>query len=81
MYDAFVWNWSKNAICDDVIFNAYCINDAIGNEVQWFTTEKQVVLGMNSLEFQSYIVFIDGMFIKIHKLWNDGADKIWFNGH
>jgi hypothetical protein len=36
---------------------------------------------MNLLEFQGYIMFIDGMFIKIYKLWNDGVDKVWFNGH
>jgi hypothetical protein len=33
MHDAFIWDWSKNAICDDVIFIAYYINDAIGNEI------------------------------------------------
>ncbi len=36
---------------------------------------------MNLLEFKGYVVFIDGMFIKICKLWNDGANKVWFNGH
>ncbi len=35
MYDAFIWNWSKSAVCDDVIFITYCINDAIGNEAKW----------------------------------------------
>jgi hypothetical protein len=33
MYDAFVWNWSKNAICDDAIFTTSCIIDAIGDEI------------------------------------------------
>ncbi len=33
MYDAFVWNWSKSAICDDVIFTSSCIIDAIGDEI------------------------------------------------
>jgi hypothetical protein len=33
MYDAFVWNWSKNVVCDDVIFIAYHINDVIGDEI------------------------------------------------
>jgi hypothetical protein len=31
IYDAFVWNWSKNAICDNAIVSY--INDAIGNEI------------------------------------------------
>jgi hypothetical protein len=33
MYDAFVWNWSKNVVCEDVIFIAYCIINAIGDEI------------------------------------------------
>jgi hypothetical protein len=40
MYDAFVWNSSKSAVCDDAIFIASCINDAIGNEIQWPTTQE-----------------------------------------
>ncbi len=38
MYDAFTWNWSKNVVCDDAMFIASCINNAIGNEIQWSTT-------------------------------------------
>jgi hypothetical protein len=33
MYDAFTRDWSKSAICDDAIFIAYYIYDAIGNEI------------------------------------------------
>jgi hypothetical protein len=33
MCDAFVWNWSKNVVCDDVIFIAYYITYAIGDEI------------------------------------------------
>jgi hypothetical protein len=43
MYDAFVWNWSKNVVCDDVIFIAYCINDAIGDEIQCPITQEHVI--------------------------------------
>jgi len=80
MYDAFVWNWSKSDVCDDAIFIASCIDDVIGNEIWWPTTHEQVVLGTNLAKFQCYIGFIDGTFIKIHKPWNDGAHKFWFNG-
>jgi hypothetical protein len=38
MYEAFVWNWLKNAVCDDVIFITSYIVDAIGDEIQWPTT-------------------------------------------
>ncbi len=34
----------------------------------------------NLEEFQGCITLIDGMLIKIHKSWNDGAHKVWFNG-
>jgi hypothetical protein len=67
IYDAFVWNWSKNVVCDDAIFIAYCINDAIGNEIQWPITQEQVVFGTNLAKFQGFIGFIDGTFIKIRK--------------
>ncbi len=30
MYNAFMWNWSKNNLCDDVVFIKSCINDALG---------------------------------------------------
>jgi len=43
MYDAFVWNWSKNVVCDDVIFIAYHINDVIGDEIWCLITQEQVV--------------------------------------
>jgi hypothetical protein len=37
------------------------------------------MLGMNLVEFQGCIEFIDGMLIKICKSWNDGTNKVWFN--
>jgi len=43
-YDAFLWNWNKNAINDDGIFIAFCINSAITDEIQWPTIEKCRVL-------------------------------------
>ncbi len=51
MYDEFVWNWSKNAICDDAIFIASCINDTIRNDIRWPIAQERVVLGMNLVEF------------------------------
>jgi len=33
MYDVFLWNWSKGVICDDTIFIAFCVDDAIGDEI------------------------------------------------
>jgi hypothetical protein len=33
MYVAFMWNWPKYALCDDVIFIASCMNDALEDEI------------------------------------------------
>ncbi len=51
MYEAFVWNWSKNAICDDAIFIASCVDDAIGDEIQWPIAQEWVVLATNLAKF------------------------------
>jgi hypothetical protein len=34
-YDTFMWNWSKFALCDDALFIASWINNALGNGIQW----------------------------------------------
>jgi hypothetical protein len=43
-YDAFLWNWNKNAINDDGIFIASCINFAIVDEIQLPIIEECRVL-------------------------------------
>jgi hypothetical protein len=54
MYDAFVWNWSKNVVCDDVTFIAYYINDAIGDEISCPITQEQVVRHKINLPLTTY---------------------------
>jgi len=44
MYDAFLWNWSKNVICDAIFIASY-INDAIGDEIWWFIVYGNIKLG------------------------------------
>ncbi len=39
----------------------------LGMKYEW------IVLGATILKFQGYIVFIDGMLIKIHKPYNDAT--------
>jgi hypothetical protein len=60
MYDAFMWNWSKFALCDDAIFIASCINHAL---------EERVTLGAHLQEIPRCIGFIDGTLIEICKPW------------
>jgi hypothetical protein len=43
-YDASMWNWSKSALCDDALFIASCINNALDNEVHWPIVEEKVSL-------------------------------------
>jgi len=79
MYDAFLWNWSKNVVCDAIFIASY-INDAIGDEIWWFIIYENIKLGTTIPKFEGCIEFIIGMFIKIHKPWIDVACKDWFNG-
>ena len=34
-YDSYHWNWSANSICDDAIFIASCVCEAISDEIRW----------------------------------------------
>ncbi len=79
-YDAFLWNQNKSAINDDGIFIASCINFAIFHEIWWPIIVKCRVLAMQLPQFQGCIGFIDGIFIKIHKPWNNPTHRSWFNG-
>jgi hypothetical protein len=40
MFDAFMWNWNKSNVCDDAIFIASCISEALSNEIQWPIIEE-----------------------------------------
>jgi hypothetical protein len=50
-YDAFLWKWSKNAINDDGIFIASCINFAIADEIWWPTIGECWVLATQLPQF------------------------------
>jgi hypothetical protein len=34
MYNAFMLNWEKNAICDDIIFITFYINEVLSHEIR-----------------------------------------------
>jgi hypothetical protein len=72
MYDAFMWNWNKNVICDDVVIIASCINEAIGNKIQW--RKMDYVWYTYSWVPRLYQGLID------RKPSNNDAHKTWFNG-
>jgi len=47
MYVAFMWNWSKFALCDDAIFIASCIDHALEDEIKWPTPKERLSLGVH----------------------------------
>jgi hypothetical protein len=51
------------------LFIASCINNALGNEIQWPIVEERVSLGTHLWEFPSCIGFIDDTLIEICKPW------------
>ncbi len=67
MYDTFMWNWSKYALCDNALFIASCINHTFSYEIQWPTLEERVKLRTHSWELSRCVAFIDGTLIEIHK--------------
>jgi len=67
MYVAFMWNWSKFALCHDTIFIASCVNYALEDEIQWSTLEEILSLGTHLQEISWCIMFIDGTLIEIRK--------------
>ncbi len=59
MYDAFMWNWSKNTLYDNAIFIVSCINEAIGDEIWWQVVQEKVSLGTRILHSPNCIGFIN----------------------
>lgn len=42
--DSMLWNWSRSVVCDDAIFVALCVNEAIAHEIKWPTIEERRAL-------------------------------------
>ncbi len=80
MYVAFMWNWSKYALCDDAIFITSCINHAFEDEIQWPMHEDKLNLGAHLWEISRCIGFIDGILIEICKPLQNETHGTWFNG-
>jgi hypothetical protein len=80
IYDAFMWNWAKSSLCDDVIFIASCINHALANEIRWPSSFERVALGNQLHELPWCLGFIDETLVEIQKPWNP-KHRTWFNGH
>jgi hypothetical protein len=46
-FDVFGWNWSKSSACDDALFVASCINEALASELIWPNPEKRIDITMH----------------------------------
>jgi hypothetical protein len=55
LFDTYLWNYSKSAVCDDTIFIASCINEALRDEIKWPSEEERVELGQCYDEFPGCI--------------------------
>lgn len=75
MYDAFVWNWSKNVICDEILIASY-INETINNKIWWPIVEEWVTLNTFIPKFRGCVKLIYRTFIEISKPWNNVAHKL-----
>jgi len=80
IYDAFIWNWAKSSLCDDVIFIASCINHALVNEIYWPSYFERVALGSQFCESSRCLGFIDKTLVEIWKPWKGSKHLTWFNG-
>jgi hypothetical protein len=58
IYDAFMWNWPKSSLCDDVIFITSCINHALADEIRWPSSFERVALGSQWHELPRCLGFI-----------------------
>ncbi len=81
IYDAFMWNWAKSSLCDDVIFITSCINHTLANEIHWPSSFERVALGSQLHELLRCLRFIDETLIEIQKPWKYSKHWTWFNGH
>lgn len=78
--DAFTWNWSKSSTCDDTLFVASCINEALAEELQWPNSGQRRALGSMIPDLEGCIGFIDGTLIRIRRPSNVERHQLWYNG-
>ncbi len=76
-----MWNWNKFTICDDMVFIASCINEVVGDEVQWLSQKEQVIFVQHMFKFVCCIERINGILIKIHRPQNNLIHQSWFDEH
>jgi len=79
-YEGFVWNWSKSSSCDDALFVASCINEALQDQLCWPNEHDRRMLGSRIPELPGCIGFIDETLVEICRPHNNPQHGRWFNG-
>jgi hypothetical protein len=51
MYDAFMWNYNNNAICDDAIFISSYIIETLGHKIRLLIVKERATFGMHIPKF------------------------------
>ena len=70
-YGSYNWNWSANSVCDDAIFVALCVCEAILDEIRWPNSQERERLRRIFGYFLGCIGFIDGTFLESRRPWHN----------
>jgi hypothetical protein len=79
-YDGFWWNWSKSCLCDDTLFVASCICEALEMEIRWPSAEERLELGNFLPQLPGCIGVVDGTLVRIRRPWKHPQHGSWYNG-
>jgi hypothetical protein len=81
--EAYRWNYASSSLCDDCIFVASCINNALEEELSWPVSARRRILGQRLPDFKGSIGHIDGTLVQIRRpsgQLNKCDHRKWYNG-
>ena len=81
--EAYGWNYASSSSCDDGIFVASCINEALKEELSWPDAARRRMLGQHLSDFKGCIGHIDGTLVQIRRpsgQLNKTDHRKWYNG-
>ena len=81
--EAYGWNYAPSSSCNDAIFVASCLNEALEDELSWPDERRRSMLAARLPEFQGCIGHIDGTLVQIRRPSSKDKKKLhkkWYNG-
>lgn len=69
--DSMLWNWSRSIVCNDAIFMASCVNEAIAHEIWWPSIEERRAMAAHIPQLQGCIGFVDKTLVCIHHTYKN----------